>query len=87
MTCRKRGVDRLVASLENRAGDRHHRLQPRLLDSSETRVRGVDDALGQPVMITQIDEDELSMVALAVDPSRKTNRVANMGFGKLAACM
>ena len=87
MTCWKRTVDRLVASLENGTGDRHHRLKTRLLDSGKTRIRGIDHALRQPVMVTQIDKDKLSMVALAVDPSRKTDRVANMGFGKLAACM
>ena len=87
MSGRERTVDGLITSFEHRAGDRHHRLQPSLFNSSETRVGGIGDTLGQPIVITQINEDELPMVALAVDPSRKADRFADMGFGKLAACM
>jgi hypothetical protein len=38
-------------------------------------------------MIAKIDEDQLAMIALSVDPARQADRLAHIGLDKLAACM
>ena len=38
-------------------------------------------------MIPKVDKDKLSMVALAVDPPRQADRLADIGLDKFAAIM
>jgi hypothetical protein len=38
-------------------------------------------------MITKIDKNQLAMIALPVDPALQATRLADIGLGKLAACM
>ena len=44
-----------------------------------------DDALGDAVMIAQVDEDQPAMVAAAIDPAGDARGGADIGFAKLAA--
>ena len=50
------------------------------------RVR-LDHALGDAVMVAQIDEDQPAMVAAAIDPARQPHGLADIGFAQLAAGM
>ena len=83
----QRGVDGLVASFQHRASDRHNGFKPRCLDRGKAWVGRINDALCQPVMITKIDKNKLAVITLPVDPARQANRLADIGLGKLAACM
>ena len=61
--------------------DRHDELGP---DAAGRRMGGgriglVDDHLGDPVAIAQVQEDQLAVIAPAVDPARETRRVARIG--------
>lgn len=48
---------------------------------------GVEDKLGQPVIVAQVDEQQPAMVALAVDPARETDGLADMRFAELATAV
>ena len=53
----------------------------------EQRRGGVDHALREPVMVAQIDEQQMAVVALAVDPARQPGRVSGIGKAQLPAGM
>ena len=63
------------------ARDRHDELGPdpagRLVGGG--RVGLVDDDLGDPVAVAQVQEDERSVVAAAVDPAREPGGDAGVG--------
>ena len=80
-------VDRVVGALHHRAGDGDDVLEPLRVDVLEQRVRHVDDALRHAVMVAQIDEQKLAVVALAVDPAGKPRGLALVGEPELAAMM
>ncbi len=50
------------------------------------RIR-VDHALSNAVMIAQIDEQHAAMIANAMAPAGKTNRLAGLRFARVAAAM
>ena len=51
----------------------------RRLDRREGGIGGIDDALGQPVMVAQVDEHKLPVIALAVDPSGQADWLSDIG--------
>ena len=57
------------------------------VDRGEQRRRRVDHALGDAVMVAQIDEQQLAVVALAVHPARQPGRAAGVGGAERAAGM
>ena len=84
---RQLGVDRLGIALHDAAGDDHHAFRTHRLDRLEHRRIGVDDALGDTVMVAQIDEDELPVIALSVHPAGQADGVADILGTKLGAGM
>ena len=65
----------------DRSLDRHDELGP---DPAGRRMGGgriglVDDDLGDPVAISQVQEDQLAVIAPAVDPAREARGVARVG--------
>ena len=69
------------------AGGAHHELgaDPRGDCVGLGRFRGVHDDLGDPVPVTQVQEDELAVVAAAVDPAGQARAGAGVGGAELAA--
>ena len=63
-------IDRVGRAGDDLAGDGDDAFEPQRVDRGEERRRHVDDALRDAVMIAQIDEQQLAVVALAVDPAR-----------------
>ena len=59
------------------AVDPDHALGPQSLDGLEAGRLGVEDQLGQAVVVAQVDEQQTAVVALAVDPARE----AHIGSG------
>ena len=55
--------------------------------SGEGRRIRLDHALGDAVMVAQVDEDQPAMVAAAIDPARQAHGLADIGFAELAAGM
>ena len=53
------------------AGHGDYGLEPRALDGRHERARDVDHALGDAVVIAQIDEQQVAVIALAVNPAGK----------------
>ena len=49
------------------------------------RVGLVDDDLGQPVAVAQVEEDELAVVAAPMDPAGQPGGRAGIGGAQLAA--
>ena len=47
----------------------------------------VDDDLGDPVAVAEVEEDQLAVVAAAVDPARQTGRDPGVGGPEGAAGM
>ena len=53
----------------------------------EHRARNVHDDLGHAIVVAQIDEQQIAMVALALDPARQAGLLADMLGAQLAARM
>ena len=68
-------------------GHRHHAFGADRIEGLEARRALRHDALGQAVMIAQIDEQQPAMVALAVHPAGKPDGLARIGGTKGAAGM
>ena len=75
---REIGVERAFGALANLALDRNHPLAAQRLGDLERRACRIDDDLGKPVMIAQIDEQQPAMVANAVAPARETYCCVNI---------
>ncbi len=60
------------------AGHRHDALQPGLLNLLEDRVGDIQHTLGQAVMVPEIDEHQIPMVALAMDPAGDPDSLAGI---------
>ena len=71
-------VDGFRTSLDDPAGDGNDALDPRILHCLEQIAADVDDALGKPVMIAQIEEQQVAVVALGMDPARQPDLRAGM---------
>ena len=67
------------------AVDPHHPLRAQLFGVLEGRRIRVGDALGQPVMVAQIDEQQPAMVADAMAPAGQTNVLADIAVAERAA--
>ena len=84
---RQARVHRAGLAQHHVAGHGDHALRPQRFGLGEGRAAGRKDALGQAVMVAQINEQQSAMVALGVDPARKAGRLAGVGGGKRAAGM
>ncbi len=80
-------VDRLRRPLDDRAGERHDAFEPQPVHLGKQRRRHVDHALRDAVMVAQIDEQQLAVVALAVHPAGEAGRHARVVEAKGAASM
>ncbi len=81
----KPGVDRLGGALHHPAGHRHDTFGPHGLDRAEQGVRRIQHALGDAVVIAQIDKQEIAVITLAVDPAREAYGLAGIGKAQLSA--
>ncbi len=79
------GIDRPLRALAHLAVDTDHPLRAQRLGQLEGRRIGVDDALGQAVMVPQVDKQQTAMVADDVAPAREPNRLADVAGAKRAA--
>ena len=84
---RQLGVHRLGAARDDRAGDGDHRFDAERFEQREHRASGGRDDLGDPVMIAKVDEQHPAVVALAVNPPRQADGLANIGGAQLGAIM
>jgi len=87
MAGRQRVVNGFGGTLDDLARNRHNRFQPRPLGNRKNVAGHVDDALRQAEMIAHIDEQQIAVVAFAVDPTRQADRFPGMGFAQFAAIM
>ena len=78
------GACRTAAHL---AVDPHHPFRTQFFGVLERRQIRVGDALGQAVMVAQIDEQHAAMVADTMAPARQPNRLVDMALAERAACM
>src|ERR1700709_1587198 len=67
------------------AVDPHHPLRAQLFGVLEGRRIRVSDALRQPVMVAQVDEQQPAMVANAMAPAGQTNVLADIAVAERAA--
>ena len=82
---RQRGIDVLGRSGRDASFDGDHALEPdRLGDRERLRV-GREHALRDAVVIPQVDEQQLAMIALAIDPAGQAHRLADVLGPKRAA--
>ena len=64
-----------------------HEFRAQLFGQRERRRVRIDHALGQAVMVAQVDEQHAAMVANAMDPAREADRLADVALAERAACM
>jgi hypothetical protein len=69
------------------AGHGDDALGARLLDRREDRARRVHHALGDAVVVPEVDEEEVAVVALAMDPAGQPDGLADLRKAQLAAVM
>ena len=69
------------------AVDPHHPFRAELFDFLERRRIRVGHALGDAVMVAQIDEQHAAMVADTMAPAGKTGGLADVAVAERAACM
>src|SRR5581483_6081944 len=84
---RELGVHGRGLARHHLAGDRDHALGAHRLGRLEHRARDVDYDLGDAVMVAQVDEQQIAMIALALDPARQAGLLADMFRPQLAARM
>ena len=87
MAGRQVRIDRIVRAPDYRAGHRQHALQLDRVHDGEGRVAGLGDALGHAVMVAQVEEQQVAVVALAVDPAGEADRLARVVGAQRAAGM
>ena len=80
-------VHGLLVTGDDPAFDRDDAFGTNALHHAEGGVIGLDDALGHAVLVAQVDEQEVAVIALAVNPSRKAYGRPDMIAAKLAACV
>jgi hypothetical protein len=59
--------------------DAHDRLELDPLDELEGLTVSVNDHLGYPIMVPQIDKQQIPVIPLAIHPARKLDRRSNKG--------
>ena len=78
-------VDRLGRSRRDLTGEGQHRLGAHAIDDRVEIGGGLDDDLGDPVMVAQIYEQHIGMLAGAVDPAREADFLTDIGGAELSA--
>jgi len=84
---RERRVDRLGRARQHHAGDRDDAFQLQRDHPGEHRAAAVDHDLGHAVIVAQIDEQQLAMVAGAVDPTAEPHGLPGVAQLQLTAGM
>lgn len=84
---RQRRIHRLGRTRHHIAGDGDDRLGAQFVEHRMRRAVAVGYDLGDAIMVAQIDEQEVSVVALAVDPAGKLDRGPDIGGAKLGTGM
>ena len=82
---RQLGVDGRRRARHHLACHVDHALQPDRLGGGEGRAAGVEHALGQALVVAQVDEEQMAVVALAMDPAGQPGRHADVLGPQLAA--
>ena len=83
----ERRVDRLGRPRHHSPGDDDDTLRPRPGDFGERGMRRIDDALGDPIVVAQVHEQQVAVVALAVHPAGQADFRAGVGQTEGAACV
>ena len=78
-------IDGLGAPRDHVPRHGQHALQAHAFGRAEERPLGLEHDLGDAVVIAQIDEQQLAVVALAVHPAREAHLLADLRGAKLAA--
>ena len=76
-----------IGTAAHLAVDPHHPFRAELFDVLERRRVRVGHALGDAVMVAQIDEQHAAMVADTMTPAGKTGGLADVAVAERAACM
>ncbi len=79
------GVYRIGGTGGDPTGHSHHAFKAQRVRGWEQRRGHVDDALGDPVMVAQIDKEQLTVIAFAVHPTRKPGRPTGVGKAQRSA--
>jgi len=87
LSCREIGINgfRFASDHASRKGD--DTFQPEVFREVEKILVWVDDDLGEAVVVTEIVEQDPSMVSFTVNPAGKFDRLADMVFAEFAAGM
>ena len=80
-------VDRLFCAGHHPTGDRHHTLRLQALDHLEHRAVYLGNDLHHAIMIAQIDEHQIAMITLAVDPAGHPDCLPGVSKARLGAGM
>ena len=73
------------AARDDLAGDGDDAFGAHRFDGGEMRAVALDDALGDAGLVAQVNEQQVAVVPLAVDPARKARFGADMFAAQLAA--
>ncbi len=79
------GVDRILGARDHGSGHGQNAFRTGSLNNGEQLAGNVDHTLRQAEMVPQIDENEVSVITLAVYPTRQTYRLVNMFFTQFYA--
>ena len=64
-----------------------HLIPTRSIGAAKRRRIRIRDDLGDPEMIAQVNEQQMAVVALAVDPAREADGFTDIGDAQLGAAM
>src|SRR5436309_1026298 len=81
----KLGVHGLGRAGHHRPGHRDDALETEPFGRPQVRARSLENALGQTVVVAEVDEQKAAVVALPVDPAREPRRRARVRRPELAA--
>ena len=87
LTGRKLAVDRVITARHDRAGDRHHPFRAAAIRIGECGGIRLHHALGDAVMVAQVQEHQPAMVAAAIDPARQPDALSDGILAQLATIM
>ena len=79
------GIHRLLVARDHRAGHRHHGLGLERRHRVEERLTCLGDALGDAVVVAQVHEDEVAVIAHPMDPAGEAHGGADIGRPERAA--
>ena len=80
-------VDRIGAARDHRTCESYHALRTQRFKLVKARAADLNDTLGQAVVVAQIDEQQVAVIALAMDPARDPGDFADVAFAQRATCM